>query len=459
MEWSCSYCTFLNKELYLNCQICLQEKVEVTKSTEEISNNITKEQPLISETTIKNNQLLKELNFERQARKRPLDMNKVEALDNANYGEETRKRQKSESERNFSTKGGSINDFNSGNSGANNELKFPKGNVFRSCSTNNPITSEHMTISKLLDKNNLKKALFSSFQYDLPWLLSLLPGRVLDLKKILIIDQNQKPGTDINSSREVAVDYLDEFTKIIFPKRQSGYGCMHIKLQLLWFDKYLRVVIGSGNLVSYDWEKLENVVFVQDFPKIQNDDKVPDTDFKKQLLNLLKIFSVDEKILKDLESFNYSLASGKLVFSVPGTYKAESPNFKEFGLTRLSTVVKDILNIKFDGEHSLIYMTSSLGSLTSSWINDLYLVSKGEQPGKTANEKFNDNVKVLFPTKDYVTNSFLGLILRTKNGKVSQRISNYELGIIFENSVNSPVFNLPFEEETGLNKDPWTISF
>jgi hypothetical protein len=39
-------------------------------------------------------------------------------------------------------------------------------------------------------------------------------------------------------------------------------NCMHSKLQLLFYDQYLRVVIPSGNLTTYDWGEtgvMENV--------------------------------------------------------------------------------------------------------------------------------------------------------------------------------------------------------
>jgi hypothetical protein len=42
----------------------------------------------------------------------------------------------------------------------------------------------------------------------------------------------------------------------------NGYGAMHAKIQLLKFPGYLRVVVPSGNLTSYDWGEtgvLENV--------------------------------------------------------------------------------------------------------------------------------------------------------------------------------------------------------
>lgn len=42
----------------------------------------------------------------------------------------------------------------------------------------------------------------------------------------------------------------------------NGSGCMHSKLQLLKYEDYLRVVVPSANLVSFDWGEtgdMENV--------------------------------------------------------------------------------------------------------------------------------------------------------------------------------------------------------
>lgn len=40
------------------------------------------------------------------------------------------------------------------------------------------------------------------------------------------------------------------------------HGCMHSKLMLLKYPKYLRIVVPTGNLVPYDWGEtgvMENV--------------------------------------------------------------------------------------------------------------------------------------------------------------------------------------------------------
>lgn len=49
---------------------------------------------------------------------------------------------------------------------------------------------------------------------------------------------------------------------------EHGASCMHSKLQLLKYPRYLRIVVPSGNLVPYDWGEtgvMENVCVIGDF--------------------------------------------------------------------------------------------------------------------------------------------------------------------------------------------------
>lgn len=43
-----------------------------------------------------------------------------------------------------------------------------------------------------------------------------------------------------------------------FPKFPS-YGVMHSKLMLLLHERFLRIVVSSGNLVPYDYDEVQNV--------------------------------------------------------------------------------------------------------------------------------------------------------------------------------------------------------
>ena len=47
-------------------------------------------------------------------------------------------------------------------------------------------------------------------------------------------------------------------------------NCMHSKLQLLFYDQYLRVVIPSGNLTNYDWGETGVMENVQLFERLES---------------------------------------------------------------------------------------------------------------------------------------------------------------------------------------------
>ncbi len=53
--------------------------------------------------------------------------------------------------------------------------------------------------------------------------------------------------------------------RLCFPSMAGNVNCMHSKLQLLFHPTYLRVVVPSANLTSYDWGEMggvmENVSF------------------------------------------------------------------------------------------------------------------------------------------------------------------------------------------------------
>ena len=110
----------------------------------------------------------------------------------------------------------------------------------------------------------------------------------------------------------------------------SGPGAMHSKLQLLKYSDYLRIVIPTGNLVSYDWGEtgtLENVgssviqelrkdsdthlqmVFIIDLPKIEDAAKREANNigaFGEDLCCFLSAQGLDASLVKSLEAYDFS---------------------------------------------------------------------------------------------------------------------------------------------------------
>ncbi|GAO19625.1 hypothetical protein UVI_02022500 [Ustilaginoidea virens] len=101
-------------------------------------------------------------------------------------------------------------------SAAGVSVPFPEGVVKRTWVQGYSRSSDDIKIEEILQKDQLKLALLSSFQWSEPWLL-----------------------TKIDVSR----------TKVIL----AAFAADELQLQILKFDDYLRIVIPTGNLVPHDW--------------------------------------------------------------------------------------------------------------------------------------------------------------------------------------------------------------
>ena len=117
--------------------------------------------------------------------------------------------------------------------------------------------------------------------------------------------------------------------RFCFPP-MSGPGAMHSKLQLLKYSNYMRIVVATGNLVSYDWGEtgtLENVrfsvsqglskdsdkhlqmAFIIDLPKMEDAAKIEANDigaFGDDLSYFLSAQGLDPGLIKSLKAYDFS---------------------------------------------------------------------------------------------------------------------------------------------------------
>ncbi|KAI9295265.1 phospholipase D/nuclease [Neoconidiobolus thromboides FSU 785] len=247
----------------------------------------------------------------------------------------------------------------------------------------------------LVNKNHLQKGLFSSYAMDTGWLLSKLPKVC---SKIFVIHKPKSRGE---------VGNLDKQTLIVTPKLY--FGVMHAKLMLLYYPTFLRVVIGSANLVDFDWNLIENIVFIQDFPKlnrvdgmknseakagINNNDSNLDTLFLKDLKEFLVSLHVPKNVYSTLDEYDFSLVKVSLITSCPFPKKTNQ------GYKHLVDKIHQHFKVDSIIEGDVMYQTSSIGTLTTKFINgflaQLY-------PNAT-----NSDLKVIFPSSETVATSLLG---------------------------------------------------
>ncbi|TPX65504.1 hypothetical protein SpCBS45565_g05164 [Spizellomyces sp. 'palustris'] len=233
----------------------------------------------------------------------------------------------------------------------------------------------------LVNKTYLQKAVLSAFQIDDTWLLSKLPSI-----RLCIIRPRFK---DVPKDRYHQVMSRD--IVFVYPPEPAGYS---------WF---LRVVIGSGNLVEYDWEVLENVLWVQDFPVLEAETK--EHAFGKDLIEVLRLMRVPESVAKELAHVDFGSAKVSLVASVPGNHATDT--LSKWGHMRMRDITKQMMTKHVtDDEPVVTYATSSLGSLSVSWLYQFYESASGHTFDTTVNVP--PNIKILYPTQRTVDTSKLG---------------------------------------------------
>ncbi|CAG8551358.1 2265_t:CDS:10, partial [Racocetra persica] len=227
---------------------------------------------------------------------------------------------------------------------------------------------DYVKLENLLQKDHLKNAFLCALTVDLEWLLNKLPQNIL-----IVIAKHW------NSAQEAEGVYILPDTNILLvhpPLPNATFGCFHAKLMLLFFDGWLRVVVASGNLISYDWEINENVVFVQDFPSRQVTDSNDDNlhPFAQDIKDFILAMGLKNHIVNKLSQYDFSKAKAKIVASIPGVYKG-TEEIKRYGHRRLCRVIQDVCG---PNENIILEcQTSTLGGLTADFLHEFYRSASG----------------------------------------------------------------------------------
>ncbi|KAH6587093.1 hypothetical protein BASA61_006394 [Batrachochytrium salamandrivorans] len=277
----------------------------------------------------------------------------------------------------------------------------------------------------LIDKDKLKKICVSSYVVDDDWFLSQLPSG------IKVCMARPKPREIPDDVHQIP---LSNSVLCVFPKMPSYVGAMHTKFMLLWYPRFLRVVITSANLTPYDWQELENVVFYQDFPikhskKRQENQNGPLTStinspsgFGEHLCTILAAMDIPDTVISSVVKHDFRNSIGVLVGSMPGKHNLEIDQKPRWAASALCDAAASISCLgRINLSDAIVCMqTSSMGSSTSDWINHMYKAFRGYDltsttpPTATAlalptSVDASTSLTILFPTQRTVENSRNGI--------------------------------------------------
>lgn len=268
------------------------------------------------------------------------------------------------------------------------------------------------TSTKKQPNSQLESILFLTFSVSRELLQPLLE------KKIPIV-----LASDCSTNIEHAIAIVDEeysnFLKFFPRKKVFHFSCssFHPKLILIKFASFLRVVIGSGNLLEEDWISWENVFIVRDYPlSYPRKSRL----LSQQLEEYLS-FTFDTKYdytmsFMDLDLKSYDMTENEfyLLPSLPSRWKSDQTN--NYGFSQLRKIMelnKPASPFTFDSI-KVYYMTSSVGVLTSKLILDFCSCFVEElwakqKPTFEEKEKLISKFNVLFPSQEFVEKSKFGV--------------------------------------------------
>ncbi|KAL2134218.1 hypothetical protein VTI74DRAFT_723 [Chaetomium olivicolor] len=254
-------------------------------------------------------------------------------------------------------------------------LPFPKGVVKNTWAFGHPRRGDDIKIEEVLQKHHLQLAVLSSYQWDEEWLLSKID--IARTKLVLVaFAASEKQKEEMRSN--VPRDRI----QFCFPPMQP-MGSMHSKLQLLKYERYLRIVIPTGNLMSFDWGEtgtMENMVFIIDLPKFQTAEEREAQElapFAEELSYFLQAQGLDEKLVSSLRNYDFTETRHyAFVHTIPGSHTAEDA-WKRTGYCGLGTAVSN-LGLSSSTPVEMDFICASLGAVNYSLLTALYYACQGD---------------------------------------------------------------------------------
>ena len=250
---------------------------------------------------------------------------------------------------------------------------------------------EDITMAEVLQPDDLRFAVISSFQWDLDWLYSKIN---IDSTKVIVIVGAKE------ESLKRQWEYEDSQTpqlRVCFAPMDVPVQIMHAKLMLLFHPTYLRIVVTTANMMPHDWGEtgvMENTVFLIDLPRMPPGDANPaekpqerqmTTSFGVNLVKFLDAMGLDKRVVQGLINFDFSRTKDiAFVHSIGGVHVGQDEPWRRTGFCGLGLAIQELgLESKNGSPVSVDYVTSSLGATRPDFLQTLYMACQGDD-GLTA---------------------------------------------------------------------------
>lgn len=282
--------------------------------------------------------------------------------------------------------------------------------------------ADDIRLEEVLQSDDLKLAVLSAFQWDIPWLMKKLKGNT----RVIFVMQAKGQATREQYEKEISgMPNL----KLCFPPMEGMVCCMHSKLMLLSYPTHLRIVVPTANLTPYDWGEvgvMENMLFLIDLPRLSGSERISKgslTPFGRELIVFLEAKGLLPSVIDSLYYFDFARTKDfAFVHSIGGVHMGKDEPWRRTGYCALAGAVKE-LGLETSEALSIDYVTSSLGTASIAFLSSIYLAAQGDS-GMTeyvwrdskslavaipqreiAHKNIRDNFHIFFPTHDTIASS------------------------------------------------------
>jgi tyrosyl-DNA phosphodiesterase 1 len=284
-----------------------------------------------------------------------------------------------------------------------------------------PFPCRGLSLADILgsDGSQWSVVIAANYMIDFEWLLRAAPA-LLTVDRLVLLS-GEKSNEHILGYAATAG--MRRAPIVVSPPLPIPYGTHHTKCLICLGDRGVRVAIGTANFICDDWERKNQGIYVQDFPRRNGapaavGDGGAGEDYVRALSDYLSKSGVNSSIVQQLTSdYDFSFPAVDLVPSVPGIHKATE--MVKYGFVRLQGLLE-----RLDAQQqqliagaagaapqslNLSWQYSSQGSLTLPFLKDLTTAMLGGPNGR-GNRDLGDRVRidVHFPTEGQVRESVEG---------------------------------------------------
>ena len=257
----------------------------------------------------------------------------------------------------------------------NSTLQYPNGVVKQTWAVGHPRNGLDIKIEEVLQSTSLQAAVLSAFQWDFDWLFPKMDTKRTSF--VLVMQAKYE-----SRQRQIRSDFDGiPNVRLCFPSMEGQINCMHSKLMLLFYDRYMRIAVPTGNLRPHDWGEaggiMENSVFLIDLPKHDADgvaDQRPQ--FAEDLLFFIQAQGLPDDVLRRVCEHDFTqTADLGFVHTIGGIHAGAS--WKLTGHCGLGRIIAG-LGLRSNDAIEVDYVTSSVGSLNEEFLRSMYLAAQGD---------------------------------------------------------------------------------